>query len=124
MVGIVKILAQSRCTHGCSKSVSKDESLIILGNGPSLNDSIRDDMDILRTHACMAVNFAANSDEYLRLRPRYYILADPHFFTAHGADNNVTRLFERIASLTDWQMTLFVPAAYVKISPCRHPMNT
>ncbi len=114
MVGIVKILVQSRRTHRCGQSVSKDESLIILGNGPSLNDSIRDDMDILQTNPCMAVNFAANSDEYLRLRPRYYILADPHFFTAHGADNNVTRLFERIASLTDWQMTLFVPAAYVK----------
>lgn len=104
----------SRWSHRRAARDARSGSLIILGNGPSLNDVIKDDLDILQTHPCMAVNFAANSDEYLRLRPRYYILADPHFFTSQGSDGNVSRLFDRIASLTDWPITLFIPAEYAK----------
>lgn len=113
LVGVVKILTLSR-RAGISKEtcVPEGESLIILGNGPSLNTTIAEDLPILQDHPCMAVNFAANSDEYIRLKPRYYILADPHFFTSNNPDRNVTHLFERITSLTDWEMTLFIPAEH------------
>ena len=81
--------------------------LIIMGNGPSLRQTIADSSDILCQTDTMAVNFAANAPEFFSLRPRFYILADPHFFAAAQHDN-VRKLWDNLAS-ADWKMTLFVP---------------
>ena len=84
--------------------------LIIMGNGPSLRDTIDRQGDWLRAHPLMAVNFAANTPEYARLRPAYHILADGHFFDHAGSDPNVERLWRNLAGV-EWPLTLFVPAS-------------
>lgn len=81
--------------------------IVILGNGPSLADTIDRYGSRLRTMNCMAVNFFANSPRFEEVRPRYYILADPHFFSRTD-DVNVARLLDRLSSV-EWPMTLFVP---------------
>ncbi len=90
----------------------KDERLIIMGNGPSLRDTIANHADILKQSKTLAVNFAANADAYFELRPDIYVLADPHFFRTgadgKSSDPNVVRLWENI-SATDWPMVLYVP---------------
>lgn len=102
---IVKIALSS---HHCRITVADaPDNIIILGNGPSLADTIRDYPDVLAATPLLAVNFAANTPEFQRLRPRYYVLADPHFFQA--ADNeNVASLIDNI-NAADWEMTLFLP---------------
>ena len=90
----------------------KKERLIIMGNGPSLRDTIADHSEILRTADTLAVNFAANADTYRVLQPNLYVLADPHFFRTGtdgiSSDPNVVRLWDNIAS-TDWPIILYVP---------------
>ncbi|MDE5585643.1 MAG: hypothetical protein K2I92_04770 [Muribaculaceae bacterium] len=90
----------------------KKGSLIIMGNGPSLRETIANHTEILKTATTLAVNFAANTDTYRELQPNLYVLADPHFFRTgadgKSSDQNVMRLWENIAS-TDWPMTLYVP---------------
>lgn len=90
----------------------KDENLIIMGNGPSLRDTMKEYGDVLRKSKTLAVNFAANAEEYTELRPSLYVLADPHFFrvneTGESDDANVMRLWKNI-SATSWPMTLYVP---------------
>lgn len=113
LLGVCKIMTLSRMRRS-KLPCPEGDTLIILGNGPSLNDAISKDFDKLQRYPSMAVNFAANSDEYLRLRPRYYILVDPHFFISGSNDDNVKKLFKRIAELTDWPMTLFIPSEYAK----------
>ncbi len=81
--------------------------LIIMANGPSLSETISQYGPTLASHPTMAVNFAANAPEFHQLRPRYYVLADPHFFNPKG-DENVRRLFENINSV-DHELTLFIP---------------
>ncbi|MDE5786274.1 MAG: hypothetical protein K2H98_07050 [Duncaniella sp.] len=104
--GIVKILLQSRRPE--LKTEPRDgRRLIIMGNGPSLADTIRNHKEALLTSDTMAVNFAANAPEFFELRPKYYILADPHFFTSD--DDNVAKLKKNI-SRVDWPMTLLIPA--------------
>ncbi len=105
---VVKMVAQSRrCTV---KPVAKaGERLIIMGNGPSLADNIRNDRDKLSQDKTLAVNFAANADEFTELKPNFYLLADPHFFIGWESDPNVGRLFKRFNDAVDWDMTLFVP---------------
>ena len=91
----------------------KKERLIIMGNGPSLRDTIANHYEILKKADTLAVNFAANADSYRDLRPNLYVLADPHFFRTDAADGkssdpNVVRLWDNISS-TGWKMILYVP---------------
>lgn len=102
-----KVMLLSR-RHGISRCDSKGAPLVILGNGPSLKESIASHADSLRRLPSMAVNFAANAPEYESLRPDFYILADPHFFNSLD-DVNVARLIESLSTKTSWPMRLFVP---------------
>ena len=103
---IVKIVLSS---HHCSITVADaPDNIIILGNGPSLADTIRDYSAQLAATPTLAVNFAANTPEFRQLRPRYYMLADPHFFAS--GNENVDRLIANINAV-DWDMTLFLPFA-------------
>jgi len=103
---IVKIVLSS---HHCSiTAADAPDNIIILGNGPSLADTIRDYSAQLAATPTLAVNFAANTPEFRQLRPRYYMLADPHFFAS--GNENVDRLIANINAV-DWDMTLFLPFA-------------
>lgn len=83
------------------------DSLIIMGNGPSLAEDIASHLDALAKGPAMAVNFAACAPEFVRLRPAYYIIIDPHFFSGKE-DPNLQKLWGAIAAV-DWPMTLIVP---------------
>ena len=81
--------------------------MVILGNGPSLNETIAQSSDFLMQHHRLAVNFAANAPAFTTLQPTHYVLADPHFFHAIN-EPNVARLWLAL-SQGDWAMNLFVP---------------
>lgn len=110
LLSLIKIILLSRFfLHKpvCSKE-ELSRGIVILGNGPSLNDTISHAGKFLARHNLLAVNFAACADIFLSLKPRYYLLADPHFFNATGQPN-VEKLWQRLSNV-DWDMTLFVPA--------------
>ena len=81
--------------------------MVILGNGPSLNETIAQSSDFLMQHHRLAVNFAANAPAFSTLQPTHYVLADPHFFHAIN-EPNVARLWLALSQV-DWAMNLFVP---------------
>ena len=91
-----------------AKSISaEDKTLYILGNGPSLRQALDDYMPQLAERDTLAVNFAANTPDFFALKPKYYVLADPHFFDKPD-DPNVSKLMLALRSV-DWGMRLFVP---------------
>ena len=104
-LAVGKILLQSRPTK--IAKVSGDKPLIIMGNGPSLRQTLTNYAELLKKSETLAVNFAANSPEFFEIKPKYYVLADPHFFKGKENDN-VRRLYENLAKV-DWKMTLFIP---------------
>lgn len=110
---IAKIALQTR--RPTLKPVDNADSIIVMGNGPSLADTIARHSDLLTKHPTLAVNFAANAPEFFTLKPRFYVLADPHFFMSTGNDN-VTRLHDNLSAV-DWPMTLLVPAQYATKAP-------
>lgn len=81
--------------------------LVVMGNGPSLRQVVDNDMPALMESDCMAVNFAANTPEFFEVKPRYYTIADPHFYNATD-DANVSRMLSALKRV-DWPMILFVP---------------
>ena len=103
---IGKTIILSRSCRITPKAHDKSR-LIILGNGPSLNRTISEHLETLRHSDLMAVNFAAKADIFFELKPRYYVLADPHFFD-NDSDPNVVALLENLKRI-DWPMTLFIP---------------
>lgn len=84
-------------------------TLLLLGNGPSLRRNLEEDMELLKGADTLAVNFFANSPEFCKVKPKYYVLADPHFFDKAESDANVGRLVESLNSV-DFPLTLFIPA--------------
>lgn len=108
---LVKLAFQSRHASVGSHHGSGNRKLFVLGNGPSLAANIANDIDLLTAPDIdsLAVNFAGNTTEFTALRPRYYLLMDPHFFACPSTDPNVPRLISNLNSLVTWPMTLFIP---------------
>jgi len=105
---LIKIALQSRPVITPRPSHKGGDTVAVLGNGPSLNKTIAQYGDKLKTLPTVAVNFMANAPQFKELRPDYYVLADPHFFA--GLENdNVKSLWHEL-SATEWPMTLCVPA--------------
>lgn len=96
------------------------EVLIVMGNGPSLSDAIAQSGDVMARYPLLAVNFAALTDEFFRLKPRYYLMADPVFFAADG-NGNLRKLRENLGRV-DWPMTLYVPFGAGNL-PCADNSN-
>lgn len=93
------------------------DTIIIMGNGPSLRDAIDSERDVLMAFPRLAVNFSALTPDFRELRPDYYILADIAFFAAKKT-GNVPKLWESLRSV-DWPMTLFLPAKARKMPEVR-----
>lgn len=87
-------------------------TVIIMGNGPSLNQALTINRDILEQTPKLAVNRFATTPDFFVLRPEYYLLADGVFF---GPDDSgqVAQLWEMLGKI-DWPLTLFVPAKHIK----------
>ncbi len=77
-----------------------DCSLYVLANGPSLKENL-ENIDFSKGHFAV-VNYFYKSPYYRIIKPQYYILADPFFFTKI---ENIIPFVESV----DWKMKLFVP---------------
>lgn len=81
--------------------------LLVMGNGPSLNETLATRGELIESCDTMAVNFAANTPEFRRIKPEHYVLADPHFFAGEAEDPNVARLWRELEQ-ADWKLNLHV----------------
>lgn len=113
ILSVVKVLLMSKSASLSSK-VGAGREIVILGNGPSLRKTIDDNLDWLLSHDLLAVNFAAVTPDFFKLRPRYYVLADPLFFNSVTLNSNVNKLWESFGKV-NWEMTLLVPTKYKEL---------
>ena len=60
LASLAKVALLSR-RPSVAVTAGKDEELVVLGNGPSLNDTVADHSDFLASRRLLAVNFAANT---------------------------------------------------------------
>lgn len=102
---LAKVVLKSR---RCTLPRDRHGSIVIMANGPSLAKTIAEKRDRLMSMPRMAVNFAANADVFAELRPEYYLMVDPLFFTQNDGPNFVK--LRQSLSAVDWPMTLIVPA--------------
>ena len=110
MASLIKVGLLSKGASMASDE-GKGKELVIMGNGPSLRATIDNETDWLVSHDLMAVNFAAITPDFFRLRPKYYILADGHFFNSLRSNANVRKLWENFGKVS-LDMTLLIPSKY------------
>jgi hypothetical protein len=110
----VRILLQSKFFDIVSSNL-KSKPLLILGNGPSLNDTFKKySLETLNHFEMMAVNNAANYDKYTEIRPHYYLLNAVSYFQSDSDLNELyiqmnKELYQSLQNKTNWKMTLLVP---------------
>lgn len=105
-ISIVKVLIRSNLNIK-NHPIKGIKKCVILGNGPSLSDSLIEYASILQNYQLIAVNGFALAKEYLVLKPNYYVLHDPAFWTAE--DKLPEKIFNAIKSKTDWPLTIYIP---------------
>lgn len=88
-------------------------SIIVLGNGPSLKkdiDCILSNLD----NDFMCVNYFANTSYYEKLKPNKYVFIDYGLFFSHESPSSVLEkrkeLIDAINNKTTWKMQIFLPA--------------
>jgi hypothetical protein len=111
LLSLVKIVWQSRWRTKLPASFSNPDELLILANGPSLNDTVKEAAAFVKGKTLLAVNFCVTSPLFEQLRPELYLIADPLFWIV---PEKRVQLFQTLAEKTTWEMSLFIPARAMK----------
>lgn len=87
------------------------EKCLILGNGPSLLDTLKKNEERLCDFDLVAVNFFANSPEYITYKPNKYVLCDQAFWFDGISENDdrFDQLYKTMAKVTQWPLQLYLP---------------
>ena len=101
-------------TKKASSSNLKRKPVVILGNGPSFSDTLIKYESLLAKMETLGVNSMIITEDFLKFKPVYYVLAAPSYFQP---DEDVSELYIHTNNITynaflekiDWNMTLFVP---------------
>lgn len=85
---------------------------IIMGNGPSLLKTLKENEDKLDRYDLLAVNFMALTPEYLYYKPHVYVICDSAFWYKAGDEdcqNRVRLMYRMMVEKTDWPLELYIP---------------
>lgn len=86
------------------------EKLVIIGNGPSLIESVEKFKCEIVANDRICVNFFASSDLYEVLKPNIYVFADPAFFwVPENQENSMRTLFDNMVNKTTWDLRVVIP---------------
>lgn len=112
IASIIRIVLYSKCFFPKKFPRVNNKAIVVLGNGPSLNQTILKHKSILKALDTFAVNFFINSDLFNVFKPKYYLIADPGFWTKTPSKRwqEIRPLFfKSMVNKVQWEMHLFVP---------------
>ena len=109
-----KIIPQFYST--IDKHIKTSDTIIILGNGPSLKLELDKHLDYFKLKTCLCVNYFVLTDFYSIIKPKIYLLMDPNLFITNNNIKNeegATQIFKELLSKTTWNMDLIVGSRYI-----------
>ena len=89
----------------------KKNKVIIIGNGPSLRNNITNLYIKKKTFDIYALNYFALSEEFKKIKPNYYFIADAVFWrndTNKYFKKDNLNLFNKLLEV-DWKIKIFCP---------------
>lgn len=89
---------------------------LLIGNGPSLDAGIEELLLNFNEHDIFVVNSFASSPLYLKIRPKYYVFADPLFWeiTENPVSLKTRDILFQIREHTNWNLIILIPLPGVK----------
>ena len=92
--------------------LKKINKIIILCNGPSLKEDIKKIPQKISSIDIYAVNYYASTEDFFRIKPNFYFMADAIFFgkknTNKQSKKNNSELFKKLLKV-NWHMTICCP---------------
>jgi hypothetical protein len=113
VLSLVKVLVKSRRTRGLKSPESAKCN--VLGNGPSMKESLHQHHDLIAADDVMCVNSFALSVEFETLRPKHYVIIDSGLWFDGNALAHQT--FDAMIERCDWPMRLYLPHEASTASP-------
>jgi hypothetical protein len=105
-ISFLKVMLLSRLNVRLPQSTG--HTCILLGNGPSLNQSLQKHRDFFRRHTLICVNRFCLSEEYTLLKPAYCVMLDPGFWL-NEEDEGIKRTLTLLIERTTWDLQLLLP---------------
>ena len=105
LISLGKVMIKSK--PGRTLPVAGSAKCLVLGNGPSLKQSLQHHPDLFKSHDLLCVNSFSVTDEYTLLKPSYYLMLDPGLWL--GIHATAIKTFEQLRARTTWPVTLFIP---------------
>ncbi|MFN0030705.1 MAG: hypothetical protein ACKVOR_00950 [Flavobacteriales bacterium] len=102
---VLKVLVMSK--SATPQLRADGDKLLVLGTGPSLKTSLKKNPEYFRNHTLLAVNTFSLSDEFVALKPRYYVMVDPGLWLSDN--ETVQRTMQHLRERTTWPMQLVIP---------------
>ncbi len=93
--------------------INNNKECVILGNGPSLIQSIDNNLESLNDKDLVCVNFFPETSYYQQLKPKYYITGAPELWIENVSDDWKTariKLFMTLKNKTDWELIFLIPS--------------
>ena len=98
-----------------NKHKKTTDTIIILGNGPSLKNQLINSIDILKSNICICVNSFVLTEYYSIIKPKVYLLIDPGYFVQCAVpetEQEHISVFDNLFSKTTWDIDLIVCSRY------------
>lgn len=89
------------------------EESIILGNGPSLKHTLTNHLSFFDNKNVFCLNFFVESEAFMTLKPKFYVFADPAFWSKNCSPKlsaQISKISEQLKEKVSWQMYLFLPS--------------
>jgi len=93
-------------------AIAGDKPLVILANGPSLNDFIDRHYAFLENKTLLAVNQMAATPRFEALQPSLYVVSAPEYWLENVDPEYFDmrhQLFESLARKTTWPLHFYIP---------------
>ena len=102
------------------KNIQSVKHLLIIGNGPSLLDSIlkiEKNKQFINIETLCVNNFA-HFKYYEKMKPKYYVIIDPVYFIIDPNNKSMNVMREELISTiklkTNWPISFYIPRYYIK----------
>ena len=122
LISIIRILIDTKISLTIKKNpnigITTSPNCVLLVNGPSLNNDLKENPWIFNEKDILCVNNFATSELYTQIKPKYYMFSDPAYWGKNPGEfliNYRSKIFESIKDKTNWDMVLYHPPGADKI---------
>jgi hypothetical protein len=110
ILSLIRIMVLSKLKNKINYEIKKE--LIIAGNGPSINETIKKNLNQFQNRKVLCVNMFCTSPYFEQLKPQHYVIVSPNMWGDKPDPRTVAnkeKLWNEIGKKTTWHMNLYLP---------------